>query len=143
MDDFGTLDDFSTNDELIHSSSVHIEAIVSNSTVAAAVASAPAGTAAENTSDWNSDFSSWIPRYSKPAQPCDYCRSRHFDCFLVEGQRSDGCSPCVALFRRCSFADDESQPKQKGMNTLHLVPEDVCLERGALTGIASLNSTKV
>lgn len=100
------------------------------------------GSAGNQDMELSANFSSWIPRFSKPVEPCDYCRSRQHECFLVEGQ-SAGCSPCVALFRHCSFADTEPRPKQKGMNTLHLVPEDVCQERGALTGIASLRSTVV
>ena len=99
-------------------------------------------TAVNQSMEFSAEFSSWTPRFSKPIEPCDYCRSRQLECFLVEGQ-SACCSPCVALFRQCSFADTEPRPKQKGMNTLHLVPEDVCQERGALTGIASLRSTVV
>ena len=102
----------------------------------------PKYTALDQNMEFSAESSSWIPRFSKPIEPCEYCRTRQLECFLVEGQ-SAGCSPCTALFRHCSFADTEPRPKQKGMNTLHLVPEDVCQERGALTGIASLRSTVV
>ena len=90
------------------------------------------------------DFSTWIPRYIKPKEPCAYCKSRHLDCFLTfEGQQT--CSPCNALFRACSFVTDE---KAEGngpdpstvMDILHLVPEDAPQELGALTGIVQLKS---
>lgn len=91
--------------------------------------------------EFNNDFSSWIPRYSKPEQACDYCRSRQLECFKTfEGQKS--CSPCNALFRSCSF-DEVQQPekRQRGLlDTLDNVPENECRELGGLTGIKSLRS---
>ncbi|KAJ9640975.1 hypothetical protein H2199_005643 [Coniosporium tulheliwenetii] len=91
--------------------------------------------------EFNNDFSSWIPRYSKPEQACDYCRSRQLECFKTfEGQKS--CSPCNALFRSCSF-DEAQQPekRQRGLlDTLDHVPENECRELGGLTGIKSLRS---
>lgn len=95
------------------------------------------------TQEFNNDFSSWIPRYSKPEQACDYCRDRQLDCFtftLYEGHTT--CSPCNALFRHCSFSKaptDQQRPKG-ALDTLHLVPEDVCQEQGAMTGLKSLKS---
>ncbi|KAF1813767.1 hypothetical protein P152DRAFT_457136 [Eremomyces bilateralis CBS 781.70] len=92
------------------------------------------------------DFSAFLPRYSKPEDCCGYCREKNMECFFTyEGQAS--CSPCNALFRPCSFnAHNEGMDMpQRGrnrsvMDTLHLVPEDVCQEAGALTGIVALRS---
>ncbi|KAF2261957.1 hypothetical protein CC78DRAFT_535186 [Lojkania enalia] len=84
--------------------------------------------------EWNSNFSNWIPRYSKAAHPCDYCRSRSLECFILDG--FSGCSPCNALFRPCSF----SQPKndriksKTALDTLDVVTEDSAQLFGGLTG---------
>jgi hypothetical protein len=97
-----------------------------------------------STQAFNNDFSSWLPRYNKPDLACDYCLEKQLDCFtLFEGQTS--CSPCSALFRHCSFnrTGEEPVPPRGAINTLHLVPEDVCQELGTLTGIKSLKSKLV
>lgn len=86
----------------------------------------------------NNNFHSFIPRYEKPDQPCEYCRSRQLECFLTfEGQKA--CSPCSALFRACSFTQTETRAKVV-MDTLHVVTEDQCCETGALTGVVALKS---
>ncbi|KAI9683783.1 MAG: hypothetical protein M1822_005973 [Bathelium mastoideum] len=90
------------------------------------------------------DFGDWIPRYSKPLVPCDYCNSRQLECFVFmtqEGQTT--CSPCNALFRECSFtreAQGVQRPQEGAIDTLHVVNEDVAQELGALTGIKALKS---
>jgi hypothetical protein len=79
--------------------------------------------------DFNTDFSTHLPRYQKPSHPCDYCRSKGLECFIYD---SDGsctvrCSPCSALFRPCSFSEPERMPalKQKtALDTLDVVGED-------------------
>ncbi|KAF2812291.1 uncharacterized protein BDZ99DRAFT_518149 [Mytilinidion resinicola] len=85
--------------------------------------------------EWNPDFSSWIPRYSKPEQACDYCHSRHLECFITyEGQ--SGCSPCNALFRPCSFVQTSAEPmrqSRKRLDTLDIVTEDSAHVFGGLT----------
>lgn len=89
------------------------------------------------------NFSSYISRYQKPENPCDYCRLRHLDCFLTfDGQT--GCSPCNALFRTCSFempAQQRSKPRNM-IDTLHQVSEDTCQEFGALTSTKTLVGIK-
>lgn len=95
--------------------------------------------AVENPADPMGDFASWIPRYSKPEHPCDYCRSHHLECFLTfENQR--GCSPCNALFRACSFGQPRSRAPRGAIDTLHVVDEDVCTESGRLTKYKHLRS---
>nr|GFD46196.1 hypothetical protein [Tanacetum cinerariifolium] len=32
--------------------------------------------------EFNTDFSSWLPGYQKPVNPCDYCLSRSLECFI-------------------------------------------------------------
>src|ERR1700722_20013775 len=85
--------------------------------------------------EWNNDFSSWIPRYSKPEHACDYCRSRHLECFITyEGQSA--CSPCSALFRPCSFSQPgaRQQKSKHALDTLDVVREDTAHCFGGLTG---------
>jgi hypothetical protein len=94
---------------------------------------------AEQPSEWNPDFSVWVPRYHKPAQPCHYCRSRSLECFIfnANGDKSQGCSPCNALFRPCSFSDPEKMSIQKSktaLDTLDLIAEDSERCFGGLTG---------
>src|SRR5947208_6908168 len=49
------------------------------------------------------NFTQWISRFGKPDQPCEYCRSRHLDCWFTYANQT-ACSPCNALFRPCSFS---------------------------------------
>jgi hypothetical protein len=89
--------------------------------------------------EWNPDFSSWLPRYHKPTHACEYCRSRSLECFIFNatGDKSDGCSPCNALFRPCSFSVPEAMPMQKSktaLDTLEFIAEDSCRQFGGLTG---------
>jgi hypothetical protein len=89
--------------------------------------------------EWNPDFSSWLPRYHKPTHACEYCRSRSLECFIfnANGDKSDGCSPCNALFRPCSFSVPEAMPMQKSktaLDTLEFIAEDSCRQFGGLTG---------
>lgn len=89
--------------------------------------------------DFNTDFSSWLPRYHKPAQPCDYCRSKSLECFIYNGTdgKSSGCSPCNALFRPCSFNSPDRMPLQKSrtaLDTLDSVAEHTERLFGGLTG---------
>lgn len=85
-----------------------------------------------------SNFAKYIPRFSKPDAPCDYCKSRHLECwFTFEGQTS--CSACSALFRPCSFAVEGLNPILL-MDTLHVVQEDEVQSSGGLTGVKALRS---
>ncbi|KAK8223675.1 hypothetical protein HDK77DRAFT_367719, partial [Phyllosticta capitalensis] len=92
--------------------------------------------------DWTINFSNYIIGYSKPEQPCEYCRVRQFDCFMTfEGQT--GCSPCNALFRTCSFNKPTQERRQKNVvDTLHVVAEDQQQEFGTLTGTKVLTGIK-
>jgi len=84
------------------------------------------------------NFAKWIPRFGRPEQPCEYCRSKHLDCwFTFVNQKS--CSPCNALFRSCSFATQEAK-SSAFMDTLHVVQEDSTVERGSLTGLIAMKS---
>lgn len=98
-----------------------------------------------NEPEWNPDFSSWIPRYHKPAHPCEYCRSKSLECFIYNagGDGSAGCSPCNALFRPCSFSDPEKMPMQKSrtaLDTLDVVTENSEHHFGGLTGKKQMRS---
>lgn len=96
--------------------------------------------------EWNPDFSSWIPRYHKPAQPCEYCRSKSLECFIYNSDRGvtvSGCSPCNALFRPCSFSNPEKMPMQKSrtaLDTLDVVNEQSERFVGGLTGRKQMRS---
>jgi hypothetical protein len=95
--------------------------------------------------EFNTDFSSWLPRYQKPSHPCDYCRSRSLECFVysTEGPGQAGCSPCSALFRPCSFSNPERMPAQKqrtALDTLDVVAEDDVRQWGGFTGRKQLRS---
>jgi hypothetical protein len=85
-----------------------------------------------------SNFATWIPRYSKPAAPCDYCASRHLECWFTF-ERQSSCSACCALFRPCSFAVEGPNPTLV-MDTLHVVQEDEVQYNGELTGVKALRS---
>ncbi|KAF9741410.1 hypothetical protein PMIN06_006351 [Paraphaeosphaeria minitans] len=94
---------------------------------------------------FNTDFSSWLPRYQKAPHPCDYCRLKSLECFMydIAKGKSSGCSPCNALFRPCSFTNPEKMPmqmKRTALDTLHSVAE-VC-ERtfGGFTGKKPMRS---
>lgn len=95
--------------------------------------------------EFNTDFSTHLPRYQKPTHPCDYCRSKGLECFIYD---SDGtgrvrCSPCNALFRPCSFSDPERMPalRQKtALDTLDVVGEDDERCFGGLTGKKQMRS---
>ncbi|KAF2867009.1 hypothetical protein BDV95DRAFT_503606 [Massariosphaeria phaeospora] len=95
---------------------------------------------------WNNDFSSWLPRYHKPEKPCEYCRSRSLECFVYNatGERLDGCSPCNALFRPCSFNSPEKttgmQKSKTALDTLDSVAEDNERCFGGLTGKKQMRS---
>jgi hypothetical protein len=85
------------------------------------------------------DFASWIPRYSKPEDPCNYCRTHQLECFMTfEGQTT--CSPCNALFRACSFNQPRSRLPKGAIDTLHVVDENVCAETGDFTKYKHLRS---
>ncbi|KAF2690162.1 hypothetical protein K458DRAFT_474478 [Lentithecium fluviatile CBS 122367] len=98
------------------------------------------------TEDFNTDFSSWLPRYQKPATPCDYCRSKSLECFIYNGGegKSSGCSPCNALFRPCSFnSDDQVMTMRKSktaLDTLDSVAENSERLYGGLTGRKPMRS---
>jgi hypothetical protein len=86
-----------------------------------------------------SNFAKWIPRFSLPQSPCEYCTSRHLECwFTYEGQT--GCSACLALFRTCSFTSHDGHRPQMLMDTLHVVQEDIVQSTGQLTGAKALRS---
>ncbi|KZF25155.1 hypothetical protein L228DRAFT_265629 [Xylona heveae TC161] len=85
------------------------------------------------------DFSSWIPRYYKPDEPCDYCSSRKLECFVtLEGRKE--CSSCQSLFRQCSLANQHHHRPSGFIDTLHGVAEDSCETEGQATGLRALRS---
>ncbi|WPG99996.1 homeobox protein pknox1 [Acrodontium crateriforme] len=43
----------------------------------------------------------WIPRFTRPERPCDYCQSKRLECHLARGEAS--CTSCRSLFRECSL----------------------------------------
>ncbi|CAN9082157.1 unnamed protein product [Alternaria alternata] len=95
--------------------------------------------------DFNTDFSSWLPRYQKPAHPCEYCRSRSLECFVYnsDGSKQTGCSPCNALFRPCSFSNPERMPgmrQRTALDTLDVVAENDTRHFGGLTGKKQMRS---
>ncbi|KAJ4361202.1 hypothetical protein N0V95_002084 [Ascochyta clinopodiicola] len=95
--------------------------------------------------DFNTDFSSWLPGYQKPANPCDYCRSRSLECFIynAKGDGTSGCSPCNNLFRPCSFSNPELMPyrtQRTALDTLDVVGEDDVHQIGGLTRRKQLRS---
>ena len=98
-----------------------------------------------SSTEFNTDFSSWLPRYQKPAQPCEYCRSKSLECFIynTDGPDHSGCSPCNALFRPCSFSNPEKMPALKqrtALDTLDVVAEDEQRSVGGLTGRKQMRS---
>ncbi|KAF2830694.1 hypothetical protein CC86DRAFT_391553 [Ophiobolus disseminans] len=99
-----------------------------------------------NTSaEFNTDFSTHLPRYQKPAHSCDYCRSKGLECFIYDcdGSGRVRCSPCNALFRPCSFTDVEKSPAFKqntALDTLDVVGEDDERCFGGLTGKKQMRS---
>ncbi|KAG9189036.1 hypothetical protein G6011_05904 [Alternaria panax] len=95
--------------------------------------------------DFNTDFSSWLPRYQKPAHPCEYCRSRSLECFVYnsDGSKQSGCSPCNALFRPCSFSNPERMSgmrQRTALDTLDVVAENDTRHFGGLTGKKQMRS---
>jgi hypothetical protein len=89
--------------------------------------------------EWNSDFSSWLPRYQKPTHPCHYCDSKGLECFIFNpaAGKVSGCSPCNALFRPCSFTNPEKMPflrTKTALDTLDVVTEDTAQCFGGRTG---------
>jgi hypothetical protein len=112
--------------------------------------------------EFNTDFSSWIPvgcftfhvllptnrsqRYHKPAQPCEYCRSKSLECFIYDNSRGDTvskCSPCNALFRPCSFSEPEMMPSRMSrtaLDTLDVVNEQTECTLGGITGRKQMRS---
>ncbi|KAH7135602.1 hypothetical protein B0J11DRAFT_518746 [Dendryphion nanum] len=99
----------------------------------------------QHSAEWNSDFSSWLPRYQKPAHPCDYCRSRSLECFIynANGEKSSACSPCNALFRPCSFKEPEKMQERMSktsLDTLDIVPEADERRHGGQTGRKPMRS---
>lgn len=95
-----------------------------------------------------SKFEQWIPRFIRPEVPCDYCRSKHLDCYMRRGIRS--CNPCNSLFRGCSLSHTLGEdlsgvnafdaPAETFLDTLHVVDEDACRDQGTLTGTKPLRS---
>jgi hypothetical protein len=95
--------------------------------------------------DFNTDFSSWLPPYQKPAQSCEYCRSKSLECFIynVDGSERPGCSPCNALFRPCSFSNPERMSgmrQRTALDTLDVVAENDIRHIGGLTGKKQMRS---
>ncbi|OAG12039.1 uncharacterized protein CC84DRAFT_1159426 [Paraphaeosphaeria sporulosa] len=95
--------------------------------------------------EFNTDFSSWLPRYQKAPHPCDYCRLKSLECFMydVGKGKSSGCSPCNALFRPCSFTNPEKMPmqmKRTALDTLHSVAEVSERTFGGFTGKKPMRS---
>jgi hypothetical protein len=82
----------------------------------------------------------------RPESPCDYCRSKHLNCYLSRGDI--GCTSCSTLFRECSLSNSQTLEAGNYTNdsngtffdTLHSVDELSCKERGNLTGIKTLHS---
>lgn len=82
----------------------------------------------------------------RPAKPCDYCRSKHLECYLRDD--CTGCTSCTSLFRECSLSNSQTLEASNYNNdsngaffdTLHSVDELSCRERGTLTGIKTLHS---
>jgi len=93
-----------------------------------------------------SRFENFIPRFVRPDNPCDYCRSKHLNCYLSRGDV--GCTACSTLFRECSLSNSQTLEAGNYTNdsngtffdTLHSVDELSCRERGNLTGIKTLHS---
>lgn len=97
------------------------------------------------TEEFNTDFSSWLPGYQKPANPCEYCRSKSLECFIynANGEGTSGCSPCRNLFRPCSFSNPELMPyrtQRTALDTLDVVGEDDVHQLGGLTRRKQLRS---
>ncbi|KAH6633206.1 hypothetical protein C7974DRAFT_452440 [Boeremia exigua] len=97
------------------------------------------------TEEFNTDFSSWLPGYQKPASPCEYCRSKSLECFIynAKGDGTSGCSPCNNLFRPCSFSNPEVMPYQRqrtALDTLDVVGENDVHQWGGLTRRKQLRS---
>jgi hypothetical protein len=97
------------------------------------------------TEEFNTDFSSWLPGYQKPANPCDYCRSKSLECFIfnANGERTSGCSPCRNLYRPCSFSNPELmayRTQRTALDTLDVVGEDDVHQFGGLTRRKQLRS---
>ena len=88
--------------------------------------------------EFNTDFSSWLPGYQKPPNPCDYCRSKSLECFIYNAKKdgTSGCSPCNNLFRPCSFSNPELMPyrtQKTALDTLDVVGEDDIQQWGGMT----------
>ena len=91
-------------------------------------------------------FTDNIRRFVRPENPCDYCRSKHLNCYLSRGDI--GCTSCSTLFRECSLSNSKTLEAGNYTNdsngtffdTLHSVDELSCRERGNLTGIKILHS---
>lgn len=97
------------------------------------------------TEEFNTDFSSWLPGYQKPATPCDYCRSKSLECFIynTKPDGTSGCSPCNNLFRPCSFSNPELMPyrtQRTALDTLDVVGENDVHLWGGLTSRKQLRS---
>jgi len=98
-----------------------------------------------DTEEFNTDFSSWLPGYQKPATPCDYCRSKSLECFIynTKPDGTSGCSPCNNLFRPCSFSNPELMPyrtQRTALDTLDVVGENDVHLWGGLTRRKQLRS---
>lgn len=97
----------------------------------------------DKSTEFNTDFSSWLPRYQKPAQPCAYCRSKSLECFIYNSgsDQSGCCSPCNTLFRPCSFSNPDKTAKQNNaLDTLDIVTENDARNFGGLTGRKQMRS---
>ena len=92
-----------------------------------------------------SDPSTFIPRYYKPHEPCEFCAVRQLECkvFLVDGNRA--CLSCNALFRPCSFVDGHRTHAINlafgNISTLHVVEEDTECALGQTRASKSMYST--
>lgn len=105
--------------------------------------SQPSCATEDKSAEFNTDFSNWLPRYQKPAQPCAYCRSKSLECFIYNSgpEQSGCCSPCNALFRPCSFSNPDTTVKQRtALDTLDIVTENDTRDFGGLTGRKQMRS---
>ena len=84
----------------------------------------------------------WIPKFIRPENPCDYCRTRRLNCYKTRGEAK--CTACSTLFRECSLEEHDAIPDipEFALDTLHVVDEDAVKERGTVTGIKKLISNK-
>lgn len=76
---------------------------------------------------------------SRAKDPCDFCRTMGFDCFVAKrGVMQNGCTCCISLYRECSFT--HAKKPGKFFETLHPVTENADIPTGSLTGKRALKS---